>query len=73
MAFNPETGIEGDGSGFVGIVVECNNAYGNSGGDYDSWVFWGPHAGDSLGNISPCLPENNSCGVMMGLVTSAAI
>lgn len=84
VAFNQETGIEGDGLGFVGVVVECNNAYGNSGGDYDSWVSWGPYPGDTLGNISadpqfcdldtaysvsnlsPCLPENNSCGVMIG-------
>lgn len=84
VAYNAETGIESDGLGFIGVVVECNNAFGNTVEDFHPGVPWGPYAGDTLGNISadpqfcdldtaysvsnlsPCLPENNSCGVMMG-------
>jgi parallel beta-helix repeat protein len=52
IAYNLDKGFYGDGMGYVGVTVECNNSFGNPGGDYDpSWPYW-PYAGDSMGNIS---------------------
>jgi len=63
-------------------ILACSDIYGNSGGDWFGCVadqlgingnisldplFCDPDLGDfSLRNDSPCAPENNDCGVLMG-------
>jgi hypothetical protein len=66
--------------GSAAVTVECSDVYGNAGGDWVGCIagqlgvdgnisqdplFNNPAAGDySLLPGSPCLPENNSCGLM---------
>ncbi len=63
-------------------TIECTNIYGNSGGDWvgdlapffqqdgnfsADPLFCDPENGDfTLGDVSPCLPANNECGVQIG-------
>jgi len=65
-----------------GDMIQCNNIYGNEGGDWTNWfaelygvngnisenpLFCDPDMDDfSLRNDSPCAPANNSCGILMG-------
>jgi len=83
LAANTGNGLQSDGMGLVGVLVGCNNAYGNGGEDFAVYGAQ-PQPGDTLGNISedpqfcdldtaysvnlqsPCLPANNSCGVLIG-------
>ncbi len=64
------------------VTVTCSNIYGNYGGNWPSCIqgqgdingnfsldprFCAPYAGNyALDMESPCLPENNSCGVLIG-------
>ncbi len=80
ISFNIGPGVKRDGSST--IEISCSDVYGNTGGnytnymqdqtgingnisedplfcDYDNWVL-------TLAEQSPCLPENNDCGVLMG-------
>lgn len=71
-------------SGLAELTLSCNNIFGNEGGDWvgplsgfegtmgnfsEDPLFCDFSAGDhSLNDISPCLPANNSCGVLIGAV-----
>ena len=64
------------------IHTACNNVYDNLGGNYagdmddqtgingniseDPMFCDSPHGDYSIANLSPCLPANNGCGVLMG-------
>ena len=66
----------------IQFPVVCCNVYGNEGGDWVNWLaehfpgdgnisedplFCDPDIGDyHLQNDSPCAPDNNDCGVLMG-------
>ncbi len=81
-AFNKGAGFASLFGGAWNLAGNCNDAYGNVGGDYRSTPF---SAGDVAGNISldpifcdtaasnytisnasPCAPANNSCGALIG-------
>ncbi len=80
IAFNHGPGVRHDASS--SIEIACSDVYGNTGGnytgemedqtglngnissnplfcDYENWNL-------TLASQSPCLPENNNCGVLMG-------
>ncbi|MBN2171271.1 MAG: hypothetical protein JW819_08130 [Candidatus Krumholzibacteriota bacterium] len=79
IAGNDSPGVLNDGGA---VTVSCCDVWDNAGGDYagdledqtgisgnisvDPW-FCGAVAGDyTLASASPCLPENNDCGLLMG-------
>ena len=47
------------------ISMTCNDIFGNSGGDYSGCIA-GFAGTDNIQPESPCAPENNSCGQLLG-------
>jgi hypothetical protein len=80
IAFNSGFGVYYMVDEEGGATISCCNVYGNAGGDYDGAdqtglngnisenpLFCFQNNGDyTLASNSPCLPENNDCGVLMG-------